>query len=74
MLKDLSKNLGSTIRKILARSSVDPEDVDIILSMMEATKADLEKIASEDGENMPKKEWEELNKQELVKYLYLKSN
>ncbi|OGI15755.1 hypothetical protein A3K63_00050 [Candidatus Micrarchaeota archaeon RBG_16_49_10] len=31
MLEDLGKNIGSTIRKILARSSVDPADVNILV-------------------------------------------
>lgn len=35
MLKDLSKNLGSTVRKILARTSVDPEDVDVIVKELQ---------------------------------------
>jgi signal recognition particle subunit SRP54 len=35
MLKDLSKSLGSTFRKILSRSSVDPEDVDILVKNLQ---------------------------------------
>jgi signal recognition particle subunit SRP54 len=55
MLKDFSKNLGSTVRKILSRSSVDPEDVEILVKELQKAllKVDVDvKLVFELSENI----------------------